>query len=195
MPLQLLERKTWQVLSLPTESSCWPVVLSFLSMGELQWNQQTLAPLMCPSALHFPGTFHPHVRNHRINIFSSVFTASAGAHRGRKVVLDPLSWSNFKFHARAPACLCACAGMCSVVLLCFWFISRNVSGWAGCLIISGFLLWVHSTLSSAAVRLSGSHYWIATVKTGMQLPLTFLLSFLWVETQTLVTCLLLTVEC
>lgn len=55
-----------------------------------------------------------------------MFTASAGAHRGRKVVLDPFSWSNFKFHARAPACLCACAGTCSVVLLFLVYFPKRV---------------------------------------------------------------------
>lgn len=65
MPLQLLFEKDYHKhtlqkkkekldksfldpLSLPADQ------FSFLSMGELQWDQQTLAPRMCLSALHFP---------------------------------------------------------------------------------------------------------------------------------------------
>lgn len=94
---------------------------------------------------------------------------------------------NFRFHALVLVCLPVCVRARARVQWCFslsfWFISRNmllgpsVSGWSGCLIIGGLLFWVHSTLSSAAVQLSASHYWIATVKMGMQLPLSDVLAF------------------
>lgn len=112
MPLQLLfeiiiinilckNRKTWQVLSLPTE---WVSLADQFSFPFSLWTSSNetskvwlLACVLVLSAFQEP--FHPHVSDHRINILKShfifgyVFTASVGARGGQKGVLDPLSWS------------------------------------------------------------------------------------------------------
>lgn len=112
MPLQLLFEKDYHKhtlqkkkekldksflypLSLPADQFSFPFS-PWASSSETSklW---LLACVLAPSTFQEP--FHPHVRDHRINIwkshfiFSYVFTASAGAHETQKGVLDPLSWS------------------------------------------------------------------------------------------------------